>query len=150
MSIQSIIDPSIAPLCIEAVEDVLSAMFFDGLAEPVRVAHAMPPQALLARVSFHGTFSGAVHLAVASGTAQALTRNFLGWPDERPVDREAAGPVVKELANICCGSLLSRIEPEGRFDIDAPELCADGSAQRDWLEFPLASGAVLLAAEVKS
>ena len=150
MPMQSIIDPSIAPLCIESVEDVLSAMFFDGLAAPVRVAHAMPPEALLAHVSFHGTISGNVDLAITSGAAHALTRNFLGWPDDRSVDREAAGPVVKELANICCGSLLSRIEPEGRFDIDAPELCAGGSSQRDWLEFPLAAGAILLAAELNS
>jgi CheY-specific phosphatase CheX len=78
--------------------------------------------ALTARLSFHGTPSGVFCLTVAARSARTIAANFLGAGDDAAVPADQVEDVTRELANMICGAMLSRIESGATFDISPPEL----------------------------
>jgi CheY-specific phosphatase CheX len=103
-------------------------MFFSaplGPAEPKAGA-----QVLEARLAFHGRPSGTLNVRLSEASARLLAAGFLGEDEETLTDSQP-GQVVCELANMLCGSLVSKLENEESFDLSVPELLADGQAAPD-------------------
>ena len=54
-------------------------------------------------------------------TGRRIAASFLG-AEEAEVTEAQIGEVVSELANMLCGSVLSRVEKETRFELSHPEV----------------------------
>jgi chemotaxis protein CheY-P-specific phosphatase CheC len=124
---------------------VFEAMFFESLEdEPFETAD-VPGSALYAQVDFTGSHGGRMQVALESQTAATLAGNFLGLSgdegrgmEEQVLEKSTLG----ELANICCGSFLSRFDPRGSFSIQPPEVfvCAPDGDVSPWLAMPMGGG----------
>ena len=106
---------------------VLENMFFTtptGDADP-----AENPQGpwMSARLSFHGNPSGRFGIRTPLETGRKIAASFLGV-EEDTVTESQAGEVICELANMLCGSVLSRLEEGIRFELSHPELDSDEAA----------------------
>jgi CheY-specific phosphatase CheX len=102
----------------EAVDDVLEKMFFVQSEGPA--CEGRPPEELVAaRVDFKGTPSGTLSLRITLRAAQGMAADFLGEEaSELPVNRTLE--VICELANMICGSVLSRVESDTPFHLSPP------------------------------
>ncbi|HVX67697.1 MAG TPA: chemotaxis protein CheX, partial [Bryobacteraceae bacterium] len=60
--------------------------------------------------------------------------NFLGAEDESGIQEEQVGEVLCELANMICGSVLSRLAGDLAFDLSHPELVAGDGDRTGWLQ----------------
>ncbi len=111
----------------DAAAEVLETMFFTstlGDAEPTGAAAA---DWLSAALSFRGGLRGRLRVRVPRHTARGLAAGFLGV-EEAAVTAAQVGQVVCELANMLCGSVLSRLEEGALFELDSPALEPPGSA----------------------
>jgi hypothetical protein len=100
------------------VNEVLETMFFSAVFGPGTETEG--PR-MTACVSFSGSHSGALEVSALEGTVTALACSFLGvMEDELPKGQAPA--MLGEMANVLCGALLGRVEPEGRFRIAPPEV----------------------------
>lgn len=109
----------------EAVDAVLETMFFStslGPAEPETRG-----EVLEARVAFRGRLSGILGVCVSETCARLLAAGFLG-EDEEALTETQTRQVVCELANMLCGSLVSKLERDWSFDLASPELVSFGTA----------------------
>jgi chemotaxis protein CheY-P-specific phosphatase CheC len=91
-----------------------------------------------ASVRFEGHPSGALSIAMDARLARGIAEDFLGVQD---IAFQQVEDVVRELANITCGAVLSRIESECTFRLDSPRSGMDApDAQSEpaatW-DFPL-------------
>ena len=84
--------------------------------------------------------SGSVSVRISKASALSLAASFLGESEDSIEDARVA-QVVCELANIFCGSIVTRMESHGSFDLAAPELLTypddpqitpDGTIQRSF------------------
>lgn len=101
----------------EAVGEVLETMFFVENQGPA--AGSGPPEELFeARVSFEGGPSGTLRLRVTRRAAQTLAADFFGEDSLEPPGSRVR-EVVSELANMICGSLLSRVDGEATLRLAA-------------------------------
>lgn len=117
-------EQNLQALLAEAVHTVLETMFFSaplGPSEPDAGEHALE-----ARIAFHGTPSGTVSVRVSEASARRLAAGFLGEDEDALAERQP-GQAICELANMLCGSLVSRLEMERHFDLDSPEFVPSGS-----------------------
>jgi hypothetical protein len=85
--------------------------------------------------------------------ARVVGAGFLGR-EEAEVSDAQAGEVVCELANMICGSVLSRLESEATFQITHPELTPsepgagfDGAGACRW--FDLGDGLLITSLELQ-
>lgn len=101
-----------------AVGDVLEKMFFLGAVEqPLECA---PPETgMTVRVAFEGDPSGWLELAVSPGVERSIAADFLG---EYEVGEQAARDVMCELANMICGSALSRLDTSSEVRLGSPRV----------------------------
>jgi CheY-specific phosphatase CheX len=107
-----------------AVADVLETMCFAGIvecSEEVAPSHEQPEAEFRAALEFRGEPGGNFRLAIPRPLARELGAGFLGL-ESTEVSETQAGEVVCELANMICGSVLSRLENKGTFHITHPEL----------------------------
>lgn len=108
-----------------AVEEVLETMCFTGVLASAE--GALPPEAeggtpaLMAELHFQGKPSGGFRVGVSGRLARVVSAGFLGR-EETEVSDSQAEEVVCELANMICGSVLSRLESQATFRITHPEL----------------------------
>ncbi len=102
--------------------EVLETMFFTATSGSSEPSCDASPGALTARVRFAGAPSGVFTLVVDEAAARGIAGNFLGVDDDSRLSGEDIKDTVRELANIICGSVLSRMEATALFDIDAPEI----------------------------
>jgi CheY-specific phosphatase CheX len=119
----------------ESVDEVLEKMFFirsfgepqDSAREPEFVAH----------LTFEGDPPGWLALCVTAPAARSVSADFLG---EEKVDlsEQQIGEVVCELANMICGSVLSRVENNSGFRRATPRLLPPG--QPSERGFPVRGG----------
>ncbi len=110
-----------------ATGEVLETMFFTGIYGPVQAGASLTGAYVAARLCFDGTPSGALTLTVSEAAVRALAANFLASDEDAPPPVSQLGRVVCELANMICGSLLSRMKAEEHFRLSSPELLADGA-----------------------
>lgn len=108
-----------------AVEEVLETMCFTGV---VASSEGTVPAegdgggpAIAAALRFDGSPSGEFRMSVPLKLARAVGSSFLGREEEEVSDSQAE-EVVCELANIICGSVLSRLQSESSFRLSHPEL----------------------------
>lgn len=141
-------EPRLAGCAGEAVERAIAEMFFEGLIEPAALNAGAPDGGRAARAVVRGTLTGMVDVHWDARAEASLASNFLGAADAGELTDEARQTVLCELANICCGSLLSRLDPGGRFDIETPRLVAEPLGG-PWLRFVLECGVVCLAARLE-
>ncbi len=104
-----------------SVADVLEKMFFvRSLGEETGNAAAREEEVLV-HVGFEGDPSGSLSLSVPGATARSISADFLGVEEEE-LCRRQIGEVVCELANMICGSVLSRVESSATFRLATPYL----------------------------
>jgi len=105
----------------QSLDDVLEKMFF------VRSLGELPQPAagpaVTAHLAFEGDPSGSLTLRVTAAAARSVAADFLG-EEECELSEQQVGEVVCELANMICGSVLSRVECSTRFRLSAPQLLA--------------------------
>ena len=98
--------------------EVLETMFFTSvLDEPEPAA---PQPSISASLVFRGAPSGTFQIDIPENAARGLAADFLGAEIEE-VPLERAREVVCELANMLCGSILTHIGPDARFELSHPE-----------------------------
>jgi CheY-specific phosphatase CheX len=132
----------------ESVREVLEKMFFADLVEPEQEGD--PPRDIHAEVIFDGNPPGSFDLALDLDAARSAAADFLG---EDPEDLTTAQmhEVVCELANMICGSVLSRVESSATFRLEKPRIVSSDEAPRPPTEagFQAALGAGTLRAEIR-
>lgn len=104
----------------ESAEEVLETMFFATVIGEASATEPIPPDSAAARLAFRGKPSGVFTVAACPSAARSLAAAFLAL-DEDEVAQERAREVVCELANMICGSVLSRLEPDELFELEHPE-----------------------------
>ena len=105
----------------ESTVDVLEKMFFaQPLEEP---AGDLPGAVLAVKLAFEGAPSGALTLTVTEDAARQIAADFLG-EDENEISGRKVEEVTCELANMICGSVLSRVESQATFRLASPQLLA--------------------------
>lgn len=114
-------DQVLARVLAECTEQVLEQMFFvRPLGDPLLEGPPSSPP-LVADVDFAGEPSGHLILSVSTQAARSIAADFLA--EEEPVlSEQQVGEVVCELANIICGSVLTRIESRTLFHLGSPRL----------------------------
>lgn len=105
-----------------ATEEVLETMFFSTVfAEPEDTAASLPEDSVTAQVRFRGNPGGVFAVGLALPAAQSVAENFLGIEPGSITHEQVCG-VVREMANMICGSVLTRIESDTLFELLAPEI----------------------------
>lgn len=112
-----------------AAREVLETMFFAELAEGSEWPEGLDEPQLCARARFRGSPSGTFCLRISAETARTMAADFLGAEDEQELSDAQVGDVVCELANMICGSVLSRLENEAGFEIFRPALVSGGQGR---------------------
>lgn len=105
----------------ESVADVLEKMFFVG---PMGEPESLPTpdgSVMSAEVTFWGNPSGTLTLRVTHDVARSIGADFLG-EDEEALSEKQIGDVICELANMICGSVLSRAESATTFRLEKPSI----------------------------
>lgn len=106
-------------LSAEWVPDVLETMFFASAVSSDQVEPEQP--VFEVQVGFRGAISGVFMLRIGVGIASVLAAGFLG-EDLADVGPMETAEVACELANMLCGSVLSRAESETGFELTPPRL----------------------------
>ena len=130
-----------------AVERILETMFFTGV---VSAAERMPdecPDVITRGVSFDGPPDGQLRVAVQRQTAAALASSFLGLDPEK-VTLANCEQVCAELANMICGSVLSRCAPVGDFHLHASSESAAQTPFDYSVALELPEGGLAISAQV--
>ena len=107
-----------------SVEEVLETMFFAetmGECPAVDPAEEPPPDEIAAGLTFQGEPSGCMLLRITLDAARQITADFLGLDDAEISDNQIS-EVVRELANMICGSVLSRVESSVTFQLGPPRV----------------------------
>ncbi len=105
----------------EAVHEVLETMFFVRELEDRPGDGSETPPDLAAALEFEGKPSGRLTLTLAGHAARAVAADFLGAEEDELSDLQVE-EVACELANMVCGSVLSRTESDTRFRLAAPQI----------------------------
>jgi len=96
---------------------VLESMYFTSVLGPAE--QGVGTDGWVSALEFQGELSGSFSLRMGGETARMLAANFFG-EDESEVSETAIGDMVGEMANMLCGSVLSRIETEMHFKLSHP------------------------------
>jgi hypothetical protein len=107
----------------DSAAEVLESMFFTGVAGEAP-AEAIPADAAIwASLRFLGSPSGAFGVGLPRDAARRIAASFLGTETSEVSDTQT-DEVICELANMLCGSVLSRVEGNARFDLSQPRPAA--------------------------
>ncbi len=99
--------------------EVLETMFFTAVGGEAEAGQA-PVEWISAALEFHGEPGGRFRVGASRPAARAMAASFLGLDESEVSDRQV-GEVMCELANMICGSVVSRLE-SGTIQILHPEL----------------------------
>lgn len=105
----------------ESAAEVLESMFFASPMETAGLDESAPPPSISAQLSFKGARRGRFGVRVSEDAAKTLAASFLGDDNEAITD-EQSGEVLCEMANMLCGSVLSRMAEGARFELSQPLL----------------------------
>jgi CheY-specific phosphatase CheX len=103
----------------EATEDVLEKMFFIRDMGGSTPADSGPMPEITVSLTFEGVPPGWLTLCAGKDAARSIAADFLGEEKETVTDQQAE-EVVCELANMICGSVLSRTESDATFHLSSP------------------------------
>jgi CheY-specific phosphatase CheX len=116
-------DQTLAQVLARCTEEVLEQMFF---VRPVSDPDAGDSPAcphIVADVDFAGEPPGHLILSVSTQAARSIAADFLA-EEEGVLSQQQVEEVVCELANIICGSVLTRLGSRTLFRIGSPRLVA--------------------------
>jgi CheY-specific phosphatase CheX len=102
-----------------AVAEVLENMFFTGVLGETGPAALPDCPSVSASLAFHGDPSGRFGVRLLLDDARKIAASFLGEEEESLTELQV-GEVVCELANMLCGSVVSRFETDSRFELSQP------------------------------
>jgi CheY-specific phosphatase CheX len=112
-------DTSLAGALRESTNEVLERMFFIECLSESR--EFVPEPEVVARLTFDGDPPGDLELKVSASAARSVAADFLGT-DPADLSEQEIHDVVCELANMICGSVLSRVESTATFRLAAPRI----------------------------
>jgi len=133
----------------ECIDAVLEQMFFVRAFEG---SPSMAPQELAVQVAFSGQPSGCLTLRIAAATGRIIAAGFLG-EDECVLSEQQVSEVICELANIICGSVLSRVESDASFRLTSARVIKPEEARLYagvTHSVPAGGGALTLAFQMES
>jgi hypothetical protein len=107
----------------EAAAEVLETMFFLGIDREVGWDEVAAKPHHYVEMDFQGAAEGRLELAVSNDLAPVLAAGFFG-KDESELAPPDISAVIRELANMLCGSVLSRLENGSLFELGAPQSMA--------------------------
>jgi CheY-specific phosphatase CheX len=110
----------------DSVDEVLGKMFFAetlGDAPDPGEGGDFPAGAIAVELTFEGEPSGSMCLRLTADAAPEIAADFLGM-DASEVSSGQVSEVVRELANMICGSVLSRVESSATFRLGVPRIVA--------------------------
>ena len=125
---------SLDKLITPAVTEVLETMFFAGVQEAGEAG--LPSEMMAARVPFEGREPGTVEIRISDAGARTLAASFLG-EEEVLLTRVQLEQVLRELANMICGAIVSNAEFGGIVGLGSPEFACP--AEHDVAESPAAA-----------
>src|SRR5947209_3655337 len=99
---------------------VLEDMFFASVFGEVDEADLPAGAMIVAHVKFTGPLRGALTVAAAPETAQALACSFLALDSAEDLEPPHVEETMAELANMICGATLSQLDDEGLFTLAHP------------------------------
>ena len=107
----------------DSVEEVLEKMFFaQTMGEcPVDPAEGQPADEIAVSLAFQGEPSGLFWLRLTTVAARQIAADFLGI-DEPEISGIQTSDAIRELSNMICGSVLSRVESAATFQLGAPQI----------------------------
>lgn len=114
------LDLDLKKLLADSADEVLSTMFFSMLDPPEPSEEDAPCTRV--RVTFEGHATGTLTLTASPDAVAEMTANFLGLDSDPPPPEAEQEAVIKELANIICGAILSRLESSDVLHLLPPEL----------------------------
>jgi CheY-specific phosphatase CheX len=79
-----------------------------------------PPVSIAYSLHFAGDVTGHFGLSIEQKSAQSLAANFLGEESD-DISSKEVHEVLGELANMFCGSVMSKVEGENKFVLSHPE-----------------------------
>lgn len=136
-------DPILQRALQESTQEVLEKMFFiHCLGEPLE-SESEPE--FVAHLTFEGDPSGALTLSVRASAARSVAADFLA-AEEPDLSEQEIGEVVCELANMICGSVLSRVESSATFRLASPQIVAFPTDARNSSVEPAGSEALVAGA----
>ncbi|HJT88919.1 MAG TPA: chemotaxis protein CheX [Bryobacteraceae bacterium] len=118
-------DPELHRALRESVEEVLEKMFFVRPIAPMEESGRLID--LYVRLGFDGDPPGYLVLGASRRAARSIAADFLADDEQSLTDQQTA-EVICELANMICGSVLSRIESSATFRLGAPEVISTREA----------------------
>jgi CheY-specific phosphatase CheX len=112
-----------APLIAECCAEVLDAMYFTTVLETTHESGSLPAiggEDYAFSLRFQGDIHGTFGVKMGAELARTLASNFLG-EEEEALSSQEIGEVAGELANMLCGSVVSRVEGRSKFVLTHPE-----------------------------
>ena len=105
----------------ECCSEVLDSMYFVTVLDSTATDVLLPAEqpAYDFTLNFNGDLSGTFGLRVSSTDSVSIAANFLG-EDEADISPTESEEVVGELANMLCGSIVSRIPSSAKFVLSHP------------------------------
>lgn len=111
-------------IALEALFEVLEQMAytFGDPAGPEEAQQA-EGECWCARMQFEGPFGGVLELAVPASVCAMLAENMLGVDPEDERAQDKARDALKEVLNVTCGSVLTRLAGDAPvFTLSVPEV----------------------------
>ncbi|HWC98208.1 MAG TPA: chemotaxis protein CheX [Candidatus Sulfopaludibacter sp.] len=108
----------------QSIEEVLEKMFFIRSLAALGDNTVESQDGVMVRLAFGGEAAGSLRMRVTAAMARSISADFLGL-EESELTGNQVGEVICELANMICGSFLSRVACTAAFRIGAPQLIED-------------------------
>ena len=118
------IEPTLENALAECTGEVLEQMFFARPLDDSAKSDSGGGTQLIAEVNFDGDPSGHLTLSASARAARSIAADFLA-EDEPALSEHQVGEVLCELANIICGSVLTKVESRTHFRLDSPRLISE-------------------------
>lgn len=110
----------------ESAQEVLETMFFSSVFGPADPLFSNTSdnreQIITAELRFSGHPSGRVQVTLTEAAARSIAGNFLGEDFPERISRNDVEQVVGELANMVCGTVLSKMDAQAVFSLSHPEV----------------------------
>lgn len=148
MSVIDLRQQTLRTACVQAALEVLETMFFEFPTEEPALQEQPPESVSLARAVFSGGARGELQVALSGACPRTLAAAFLGIDEEEAGEAEQRSMVV-ELANVLCGSTMSRIQPSSRLHIEQPLFATTPPQTGPWISFPLEAGRMSVYARIE-
>ena len=110
----------------DSLPEILGTMFFSDVMEDCEDG-VVAADSLSASLSFHGPLSGDFQLHIDLPAARLLAASFLAEEEDAlaPAQIEEA---ICELANMICGGVLTRLQPDALYSLSHPEVMRAGNS----------------------